>query len=202
MNEERIRTLLQRADNVAGKTAFGHIDSAGIRRRIRHRRIIRTAASLAAAAGIILAIALPAIRTQAPSPQPEPQRIASLEEQVQQLQAQADATLRLVQEVLEQDRQERRLTALRAELASIPDPLQEIEKQVDKAAFLLIYQADRLYLELNRTESAVATYKEVIQLFPTNRWAEVARERLSQIEQPQFNRSDDKGDIKCEPRSA
>jgi tetratricopeptide (TPR) repeat protein len=202
VNEERIRTLLQRADSAAGKPAFGHIDSAGIRRRIRRRRIVRTATSLAAAAGIILAIALPAIRTQAPSPQPEPQRVASLEEQVQQLQAQADATLRLVQEVLEQDRQERRLAGLRAELASIPDPLQEIEKQVDKAAFLLIYQADRLYLELNQSESAVATYKEVIQLFPTNRWAEVARERLSQIEQRQFNKSGDKGDTKCEPRNA
>ena len=49
---------------------------------------------------------------------------------------------------------------------------------MDKTAFLLIYQADRLYKELNQTESAVAAYKEIIQLFPTNRWADVARERL------------------------
>ena len=53
---------------------------------------------------------------------------------------------------------------------------------MDKAAFVLIYQADRLYKELNRTESAVAAYKEIIQLFPTNRWAEVARERLAEID--------------------
>jgi outer membrane protein assembly factor BamD (BamD/ComL family) len=52
---------------------------------------------------------------------------------------------------------------------------------VDKTAFLLIYQADRLYKELNQTESAVTAYQEVIQLFPDNRWAQVAKERLAEI---------------------
>ena len=72
---------------------------------------------------------------------------------------------------------------------------------MDRTAFLLIYQADRLYLELNQTESAVAAYKELIQLFPDNRWAQVARERLSQIEQRQINKSEDKGEAKCELRN-
>ena len=115
------------------------------------------------------------------------------------MRAQTDATLRLVQEVLAKDRQERHLAALEAELASIPDPKVEIERQVDKTAFILVYQADRLYKELNRTESAVEAYKEVIQLFPKNRWADVARERLSQIEQRQINKSDTKGEPTCEP---
>jgi outer membrane protein assembly factor BamD (BamD/ComL family) len=60
--------------------------------------------------------------------------------------------------------------------------MEQVERQVDKTAFLLIYRADQLYKELNRTESAVAAYKEIIQLFPTNRWAEVARERLAEID--------------------
>jgi hypothetical protein len=125
-----------------------------------------------------------------------------LEEQVRQLQAQTDMTLRLVREVLDKDRQERRLAALKAELASIPDPVKEIDRQVDKTAFILVYQADKLYKELNETDSAVRAYKEVIQLFPTNQWADVARERLSQIEQRQINKSDsEKGEPKCEPRN-
>jgi tetratricopeptide (TPR) repeat protein len=99
------------------------------------------------------------------------------------------------------DRQERRLAALNAELASIPDPVREMDAQVDKTASLLIYQADRLYKELNQTESAVAQYKEVIQLFPKNRWADVARERLAEIEQRQINKSDSKGETPCEPRN-
>ncbi len=137
---------------------------------------------LTAAAAVAVTVAVLALSTRTPSPEPKPQKIASLEEQVRQLQARTDATLKLVQEVLEKDRQQRRLAALEAELASIPDPMRQVERQVDKAAFVLIYQADRLYKELNQTESAVAAYKEIIQLFPTNRWAEVAKERLAEID--------------------
>jgi len=201
MNEKRIESLLQRADDAAGEPVFGVISAAGMRRRVHRRRIIRTGASLAAAAVVALTIVLAAFCVRTKVPPPEPRRIASLEEQVEQLQARTDATLRLVQEVLEKDRRQRRLAALEAELASIPDPRQQIEQEVDRTAFLLIYQADRLYRELNQTESAVAAYKELIQLFPNNRWADVARERLSQIERRQINKSDDKGEAKCEPRN-
>lgn len=203
MNEEQIRTLLQRTDEAAGKPAIRGISAAGIRRRIHRRRIITTAAPLTAAAVITIAIATVSHRKPEPTPlpPPQPERIASLEEQVKQLQAQTDATLKLVQEVLETDRQQRRLAALEAELASIPDPVQQMEERVDKAAFVLLYQADRLYKDLNQTESAVAAYKEVIQLFPENQWADVARERLDQIEQRQINKSEDKGEAQCEPRN-
>jgi tetratricopeptide (TPR) repeat protein len=157
---------------------------------------------LAVAALVLIGATLWATCLRTGSPKPGPQRIASLEEQVKQLQAQTDATLKLVREVLDQDRQQRRLASLEAELASIPDPKKEIDRQVDKTAFLLVYQADKLYKELNQTDSAVRAYKEVIQLFPTNQWANVARERLSQIEQRQFNKSDkQKGAAEWEPRN-
>jgi len=185
MNQEKIETLLQRADDLAGRPAFGHVTAVEIRLRVHRRRIIRTAVPLTAAAAVAVTVGIVAVctRTQNPEPEPAPQRIASLEEQVKQLQERTDATLQLVQQVLEQDRRQRRVAAAEAELASVPDPVQQVERQVDKTAFLLIYQADRLYKELNQTESAVAAYKEIIQLFPTNRWAEVARERLTEIDE-------------------
>ncbi|MEN6575868.1 MAG: hypothetical protein ABFD90_05945 [Phycisphaerales bacterium] len=203
MKDERIQTLLHRADEIAGDPIFKGASAARIRQRIQHRRMVRTAVPLAAAAVVTIAVAVlnHPRPEQAPLPLPQPERIASLEEQVKQLKAQTDATLKLVQEVLEKDRQQRRLATLEAELASIPDPVRQMEQQVDRSAFLLLYQADRLYKELNQTESAVAAYKEVIQLFPTNQWADVARERLSQIEQRQINKSEDKGEAKCESRN-
>jgi tetratricopeptide (TPR) repeat protein len=199
VSEEQIRTLLQRADEAAGQPAFGPVSIARIRQRIHRRWIITTAAPLAAAAVVLIGIGILIVCTRPGQPLPQPQRIASLEAQIKQLRAQTDATLRLVQEVLATDRQERHLASLEAELATIPDPRLEIERQVDKTAFILIYQADRLYKELNQTESAVAAYKEVIHLFPKNRWADVARERLSQIEHRQINKSDRKGEPTCEP---
>lgn len=184
MNKEKIETLLQKADGFAGRPTFGRVAAGTIRQRIYRRQIIRIATPLTAAAAVAVTVAVLALarRNQEPEPQPEPQRIASLEEQVKQLQARTDATLKLVQDVLERDRRQRRLAAAEAELASIPDPMEQVERQVDKTAFLLIYRADQLYRELNQTESAVAAYKEIIQLFPTNRWAEVAKERLAEID--------------------
>ena len=202
MNEEQIKQLFVKADETAGEPMFRRITTPDIRRRVHRRRLIRVAVPASVAAVLAVAAALSVLWMQMKGPQPQPQRIASLEEQVKQLQARTDATLKLVQEVLEKDRQNRRLAALETELASIPDPVQEIDRQVDKTAFILIYQADKLYKELNQTESAVAAYKEVIQLFPTNRWATVARERLSQIEERRINKSDnEKGAPKWEPRN-
>ena len=203
MSEERVKTLLQGADEIAREPVFARISAAGIRRRVLQRRLLRVTIPVAAAAVALVGFALWAICMQTEEP-PEPQRIASLEEQVRQLRAQTDATLKLVREVLERDRRERHLASLEAELARIPDPMQEIERQVDKTAFLLVYQADRLYKELNQTESATRAYKEVIQLFPDNQWADIARERLSEIEQRQINKSDQpnrKGEARCGLRS-
>jgi tetratricopeptide (TPR) repeat protein len=202
VNEERIERLLSRADETAGAPGFGPVTVAGMRRRVHRGRLIRVGTPSTAAALLLIGVILWWIGARTPKPQPPPQRIASLEEQVRQLQAQTEMTLKLVQEVLDKDRQQRRLAALEAELASIPDPLQEIDRQVDKTAFILVYQADKLYRELNQTESAVRAYKEVIQLFPTNQWAQVARERLSEIEQRRINKSQrEKGEPKWEPRN-
>ena len=201
MSEERIKALLQRVDEAADPPVFHRVTAAEIRRRLRRRWLVRISLPVAAAAVALLATTLAVVCLRNQKPGPPPQQIASLETQVKQLQAQTEATLKLVREVLARDRQDRRLAALEAELASIPDPLRQLDAQVDKTVFLRIYQADRLYKELNQTESAIRAYKEVIQLFPKNRWADVARERLAEIEQHQINKSDSKGDTPCAPRN-
>jgi tetratricopeptide (TPR) repeat protein len=202
VSEEQIKKLLQEADVTARRPVFNPVAAGRIRQRIHRRRVMRSAGLTAAAAVVVVAATLWIVCMQRQKPQPEQQRIVSLEMQVRELQVQTNATLKLVQEVLEKDRQDRHLASLEAELSSIPEPMMEIERQVDKTAFLLVYQADKLYKELNQTESAVAAYKEVIQLFPKNRWADVARERLSQIEKRQINKSDKQGETRCKPGTA
>lgn len=202
MTEERIKELLRHADQAAGPPSFGWVTADGIRRRIRRRRFMWAGVPTAAAV-LLTAFGLWTLRTRDPNGVPQQQQqIASLEEQVRQLQAQTDATLRLVQGMLAEERQQQRLAALEAELASIPDPLAELEKQTDRTAFVLVYQADRLYRELNQTESAVEAYEQVIRLFPQNRWAEVARKRLAEIKKQGINESKTEGDSKCEPQNA
>jgi uncharacterized protein YoxC len=153
-----------------------------IRRLARRRRFVHITGPVAAAAIILVAAGIWRQADNNSRQTDEQEKIMALEAQVKQLQASTDAAVALIHEVLEDERRQSRLDQLEAELASIPDPLEEIEKQVDKTAFILVYQADRLYRELNETESAVETYKRVIRLFPRNQWATVARQRLSEIE--------------------
>lgn len=186
MPPDKITDLLQQADRSAGRPARVSVSLSTIRRRVRRRRTTIAAASVAIAAVLLIVFG---IRRQPVQPPETPQRIASLEDQIRELQARTDATMVLIQEVLEDERKERRLDELKAQLASIPDPLEEIERQTDKTAFTLIYRADHLYFELSQTDSAVDAYNQVIVLFPNNRWADVARQRIADIKNGKFNKS-------------
>ena len=182
MTEDEIKKLLQNADKTAGGIAPVIVNLPAIRRRAGRKNIIMLVAPLASAAVLMVALCIlaPVFRTTEPTE--EQKKITLLETRIKQLQARTDAALGLIQEVLEEERRQSRLDELNARLASIPDPLEEVQNQVDKTAFILVYQADRLYRELNQTNSAVENYKRVIELFPENQWAKVARQRLSEIE--------------------
>ncbi len=182
MTEDEIKKLLQQADKTAGGIAPVRVNLSAIRRRAGRKNIIIMVAPLAAAAVLMVALSILALMFRTTEPTREQEKIALLENQIKQLQARTDAALSLIQEVLDEERRQSRLDELQAQLASIPDPLEETRKQVDKTAFILVYQADRLYNELNQTDSAVENYNRVIKLFPENRWAKVARQRLSEIE--------------------
>lgn len=190
MTEDKIKNLLQKADQTAGVPAPVSIDLSAVHRSANRRHVANLAFRITAAAVVVFALGTWSYTAKKTRDQ---QRIVALETQIKQLQAQTDATLNFIREVLEEDRKQRRLDKLRTQLASIPDPAWEIQKQVDKTAFILVYQANRMYRELNQKDSAIQAYNRVIELFPQSRWAEEARQRLSEIENNQLNNS--KGDV-------
>jgi tetratricopeptide (TPR) repeat protein len=202
MTEDKIKNLLQEADLMAGLPGSVSAHLSAIVRRRAHRRHLRIslATPLAAAAVILIAAGIWNLTIKTTEKTKDQEKIVSLEKQLEQLQTRTDAALKLIQEVLVAEQQKDSLDELEAQLASIPDPLDEIQKQVDKTAFILVYQADRLYRELNRTDSAIEAYNRVIELFPKNRWAQVARERLSEIDSRKFNKRDSKGELKWKPQ--
>ncbi len=200
MNEEEIKNLLQRADNTAGKPAWTSVNISNIHCRAGHKRIIKTVLPPAIAAVLLIAVGIWNSTKKSENKNLKPEQIISIEARIEKLQASTDNAIKLIHEILEQERKQKQLDELHAQLASIPDPIEEIQKQVDKTAFILIYQADQLYRELNKTDSAVETYKRVIRLFPENRWAQVARERLENIERKSKNNSS-KGDSKWKPQN-
>jgi len=208
MMEDKIKDLLQEADRMAGLPRAVSVNlSAAVRRRAHRRRIVNLTAPLAAAAVVLVAAGIWELAIRSTETTRERDKIALLETQLKQLQARTDAALNLIQDVLENEQKQHSLDELEAQLAVIPDPLEEIQKEVDKTAFILVYQADRLYRELDRTDSAIETYNRVIELFPKNRWAQVARQRISEIENRKFNKRDwdpvrrelPKGELKWKP---
>ena len=194
MTEDKLKNLLQEADRAAGTPKLVSIRLSGIQRRAKYRRIFFKA-PFAAAAILVISAGIRSFTIKTPQIPQEQEKIASIETKIKQLQASTDAAINLIHEVLEEEKRQSRLDELQAQLAAIDDPLEEIQQQVDKTAFILIYQADHMYRELNQTESAVETYKRVIQLFPENQWAQVARERLAQIKEKQSGKIDLKGDL-------
>ena len=57
----------------------------------------------------------------------------------------------------------------------------DVQLQRDRAALILVYEADRSARE-NRPGDAIASYRRAIELFPQTHWAEVARRRLRQMQ--------------------
>ena len=201
MAEDKIKNLLQDADRMAPRPAALSANLMTIiRHRAHRRRTINLTASIAAIVISLFALGTWGLTTKTSKIKQEQKKVASLEAHVQQLQARTDTVLKLIHEVLENERKQRLHDALQVQLVSIPDPLEEAQKQVDKTAFILVYQANRMYRELDQKDSAIQTYKRVIKLFPQTRWAETARQRLSEIENNNFNKPNSEGDLIWKPQ--
>jgi len=191
MTEDKIKNLLQKADHTAGEPVpIAANLAAVVRSRAGRRQTIGLAVRIAAAAVVVIALGIWSFNAKKTR---DRQRIIALEMQIEQLKVQTDATLNLIREVLDEERKHRRLYELQAQLASYSDPLEEVRKQVDKTAFILVYQANRMYREFDQKDSAIQAYNRVIELFPQSRWAEVARQRIQDIQNEKTNNS--KGDL-------
>jgi tetratricopeptide (TPR) repeat protein len=201
MTEDKIKNLLQEADRMAGLPGAVSANLSAVVRRRAHRRHLRISLTvpLAAAAVILIAAGIWNVAIRTTEKTKDQEKIVLLEKQFEQLQAKTDAAINLIQEMLVAEQKQHSLSELEAQLASIPDPLEVIQKQVDKTASILVFQADRLY-RVNRKDSAIETYNRVIELFPRTIQAQKARQRLLEIESRKFNKIDSKGELKWKPQ--
>ena|SRR5437762_2977956 len=61
------------------------------------------------------------------------------------------------------------------------DGVDSVQLQRDRAALMIVYQANQ-YLRDDHADLAIAAYRRTIELFPQTHWAEVARQRLRELE--------------------
>ena len=73
------------------------------------------------------------------------------------------------------------MARLEEQLAAIPDPLAEIRRQVEQAAYTIYYHADLKYNQMDLQESAIKDMEQIVKLYPQTRWARVAQKKLNKI---------------------
>ena len=181
MTEEKLKNLLAAADRAAGPPAPVSITLAAVTRRRTRHKLQRLTAVAAAAVAVIIAGGLwhwTAITAKTN----EQNRIARLESDLRRLQVQSDATVKVINDLLEHSERQQRMARLQAKLAAIGDPIAKANEEVETAAFIIVYQADRKWQQFSQTKAAIDDYNTVLKLFPQTRSAKTAKERLAEIQ--------------------
>jgi len=195
---DHIEELLQEADEQAGVPRLTPNLAARTYRVYAQRRRVRSGLSVAASMlivagiihmgrGIVFRGDTTELRQDVVVGRDGPQQavqgeIEQLRSEVAQLRSEAEFRTAILAEVLRVQKQQAKIRALERQVRSQTDPLAEVNRLVERAALVILYQADRKYNELNLKESAIADYQQVIQYYPNTRWAESARQRLAEIE--------------------
>ncbi|MCK5000063.1 MAG: hypothetical protein KAS23_11020 [Anaerohalosphaera sp.] len=188
MEHDKLTELLTSIDKMAPepKAVSGDLANA-VRSRAAHQRRTKRVVVKVAAAFIIVVLgtwAFTAINNQIGSQQQtagagqSQESIAQLEAEVKQLSAKVDSLLSLVHETLAEQRNDMRLISLKSQLSAIPDPIEEMNRNIDKVAISLLYKADNIEEDYR----AVEVYRRIIKLCPDNYYAEIARQKLKEIE--------------------
>ena len=194
-----IKDLLRQADRAAGSPPAGRSDLAPwVVREGRRRHRIRTGvgagvAAVAVTMGVFVLVNMqvgngPA--TNAPSGTVAangPGEVGQLKSEIARIRDEADRASALAKRLCELRDRQARLAKLERKLPD-RDPLDVARAEVNRAAFMVVCQADRMHRDLQSPRPAVEAYREAIELFPDTPSAQVARQRLAEI-QP------DKGDL-------
>ena len=188
MDEHRIEELLRGADAAAETPRDMPAELPGEIRRLaqrrRHARAIRRTAivviGLAALAGSVL-YTLPT----RPGGDGRPKVVSHLDDaamqaEIRRLDIEVETRMAIVDHMLRIERRQKRLSSLLRQLDR-PDPREQLHAQVERAAFILISQADRLDREEKSPHEAAEYYRRIVKLFPETRWARVAADRLQEI---------------------
>lgn len=176
MNEQNLKQLLKQTDSASQLSPLDadHLNSA-VRGRLRRRKQMVYYRVLAAAAMITVVCVFSLQKYQSYRKE---QRIVQFQQELKELTRRTEQTLALVQNMLKQQQQQDEIRKANRQLARYEN---SIRREVDEAAFILVYQADRMAQKYNDKETAIEYYNQVIKNFKDTPSAKTAQERLNQI---------------------
>ncbi len=188
MTEDKLQNLLRDTDdNYAAMPPDTQELIRSVRSRAVRRKYLKTSVSFAAAACLVIALCLALLNFEGQKKTLSPQQLAALQQDIKRLNTAADATLKLVTEVIERQNRIENLQKLNAQLAQFIDPYQQIRENLNQTAFILLDRADADYKQFNDIDSAIEAYNRVVGLFPDTPSAEKAKQRLVEIHKEKIN---------------
>ena len=117
-------------------------------------------------------------RTPRPAAADEPaDEVGLLRAEIARLRVEADSRMAVVQRMLALERR-RRAGPRTATYLARSDPAEEVRQQMDQAALVMVYQADRMRRVLDLQAPAMQMYRRAAELFGQTHWGGVARQRL------------------------
>ncbi len=192
MSQDPLQDLLRLADQAAGPPPEGESGLAGrvLATRRRQRRVRTIGGTLAALVVTVGVAAMLGRSDQEPlnvegGPSPaavdNQSEVERLRAEVEVLRSRADRAMALARRLVEMREGRVRLAALKEKIPA-RNPLEHARREVDRAAMIIVLQADRMYHQCGLTEPALESYHQVIELFPDRPAANIARARLDQLQ--------------------
>ncbi|MFQ5410696.1 MAG: hypothetical protein ACE5EC_00295 [Phycisphaerae bacterium] len=202
MNRESLDILLMQADGDATTPQFdsGELCAsvyalADRRRRIRRGGAVTLAVTLVCGTGLWLNgmrtdRVTPVVLQSEIGPSVSPSSVdpETLKREIRQLRAEADGSLRIVRRMIESRARNARLSAYRKR-AAVADSLMTVRSEAEVAARIMVEHADRLARRSQTQASAVRAWRRTIDLFPKTVWARIARERISNTQNEQGDKT-------------
>lgn len=162
MMTDPLQQLLRNADVEAPRSSNDVATSVRQRyaKQRRNYRIASAAACLFAVASIAIALSLRREHPQVVAVAPP--SVASIDDRIHEMTV-------------------AKLTTPKRRMYRSATPQADLQLQRDTAALILVYDAEQ-HAKQNRSADAVALYRRAIDLFPQTHWAQVARERLKEMQ--------------------
>ena len=186
----KLTELLEEAD---APDATPAVDAAELARRVRQtvqRRRVRRATAGAGVALSVMAVCALALWRPWSSPAPlardplparlSPAEVEAARAELSALREESGRREALVARLLAGERRRVAAAELR-DVSAAPDAVQRLRFEQDRAALVLIQQADSLSRSAGHMGSAAHGYRRVVELFPRSQWAAVARRRLDEL---------------------
>jgi len=176
---DSILDLIQQADDAAAKRQV-QVDVQQIYVRDRHIRRTRQGLGLAAVLVLVLGVVFSVFTQDKLEPvlSGEASSLVVLEAQADRLLARTGFLQEMDADVQKRLGLAARISSLETKMKQIKDPLDQVKVEVNKTARAMVMSANRFEDTPGLRREAIREYQKVMDLFPDNTWARVAKKRL------------------------